>query len=46
MPHLRRWKEAIRARPAVDRGIQVPTQEQLDPDEARKWLEKFRATGS
>jgi hypothetical protein len=45
MPHLTRWKEAIRARPAVDRGIQVPAQEQVDPDEARKWLEKFRSEG-
>ena len=45
MPHLTRWKEAIRARPAVDRGIQVPGQEEVDPDEARKWLEKFRAEG-
>ena len=45
MPHLTRWKEAIRARPAVDRGILVPAQEQVDPDEARKWLEKFRSEG-
>jgi glutathione S-transferase/GST-like protein len=45
MPHLTRWKEAIRVRPAVDCGIQVPGQEQVDPDEARKWLEKFRSEG-
>jgi GSH-dependent disulfide-bond oxidoreductase len=45
MPHLTRWKDAIRARPAVDRGILVPAQEQVDPDEARKWLEKFRSEG-
>ena len=35
----------VRARPAVDRGILVPAQEQVDPDEARKWLEKFRSEG-
>jgi GST-like protein len=45
MQHLTRWKEAIHARPAVDRGIQVPAQEHVDPDEARMWLEKFRSEG-
>ena len=45
LPHLTRWKETIRARPAVDRGIQVPSQEQVDSDEARAWLERFRVQG-
>jgi hypothetical protein len=35
--------ETMRARPAVDRGLQVPGKE--DPDAARKWLDKFRAEG-
>jgi glutathione S-transferase len=43
MPHLKRWMEAVRARPAVDRGLHVPGNE--DADSARKWLEKFRAEG-
>lgn len=36
-------KELRRARPAVDRGLHVPGNE--DAESGRKWLEKFRAEG-
>ena len=41
LPHLGRWIDAIAARPAVQRGVEVPGN--IDPDAQRKWLEKFRA---
>ena len=40
MPHLQRWIDAIAARPAVLKGIDVPGQ--LDPEVQRAWIEKFR----
>ena len=46
LPNLQRWRDRIRERPAVDRGIQVPTKEALDPESGRRWLEKFRRDGS
>jgi GSH-dependent disulfide-bond oxidoreductase len=30
MPHLRRWYDTIKARPAVQRGMDVPTREQME----------------
>ena len=30
MPHLRRWYDIVAARPAVTRGMDVPTREQMD----------------
>ena len=41
LPHLARWIDAIAARPAAQRGVEVPGN--IDPDAQRKWLEKFRA---
>jgi GSH-dependent disulfide-bond oxidoreductase len=41
MPNLRRWIDAIAARPAVRRGVDVPGH--IDPEAQRQWLEKFRA---
>ena len=41
MPNLKRWCEAIQARPACVRGVQVPGN--IDPDAQRQWIEKFRA---
>jgi len=41
LPHLRRWSDAIAARPACQRGVQVPGA--IDPEAQRKWLERFRA---
>jgi glutathione S-transferase len=41
MPNLRRWMDAIAARPAVRRGVEVPGH--VDPEAQRQWLEKFRA---
>ena len=43
LPHLRRWCETMEARPAVQRGIAVPAEQ--DQEAQRKWLEKFRAEG-
>jgi glutathione S-transferase len=40
MPHLQRWIDAIAARPAVQKGIEVPGQ--LDPEVQKRWIEKFR----
>jgi len=40
MPHLQRWIDAIAARPAVMKGIDVPGQ--LDPEVQKRWIEKFR----
>jgi len=40
MPHLERWIDAIAARPAVMKGIDVPGQ--LDPEVQKRWIEKFR----
>jgi glutathione S-transferase len=44
LPNLQRWRDRIRERPAVDRGIEVPGKE--DPETQRQWLEKFRREGS
>ena len=44
LPNLQRWRDRIRERPAVERGIQVPGKE--DPDDQRRWLEKFRRDGA
>jgi glutathione S-transferase len=45
LPNLQRWRDRIRERPAVERGIQVPAKDE-DPDAQRKWLDKFRHDGS
>jgi glutathione S-transferase len=45
LPNLQRWRDRIRERPAVDRGIQVPGKEDQDPEAGRKWLERFRREG-
>jgi GST-like protein len=37
---LQRWCDTIAARPACERGVQVPGN--IDPDAPRKWLENFR----
>ena len=44
LPNLQRWRDLIRERPAVERGIEVPGKE--DPETQRRWLEKFRRDGS
>jgi GSH-dependent disulfide-bond oxidoreductase len=44
LPNLQRWRDRIRERPAVERGIEVPGKE--DPETQRRWLEKFRRDGS
>lgn len=37
MPHLRRWYETIKARPAVQRGMDVPTRDRMEQHaQARK----------
>ena len=46
LPNLVRWRDRIRERPAVERGIQVPGKQDQDADEQRKWLERFRREGS
>jgi glutathione S-transferase len=40
LPNLRRWIDAIAARPAVERGVAVPG---TDPEAQRVWIENFRA---
>ena len=45
LPNLQRWRDRIRERPAVERGIQVPGKEDQDPEAGRKWLERFRREG-
>jgi glutathione S-transferase len=45
LPNLQRWRDRIRERPAVGRGIEVPSKEAQDPDAQRRWLEKFRREG-
>jgi len=45
LPHLRRWLEQIRARPAVQRGINTPPSaldRDASDDEARKFVEGAR----
>jgi len=41
LPHLRAWIERVGARPAVQRGVEVPGN--IPSDAQRKWIEKFRA---
>ncbi len=46
LPHLARWQAAIAERPAVQRGIQIPENIKLRPDdveEARKVTERARS---
>jgi len=45
LPNLQRWRDRIRERPAVERGIQVPGKDAQDDESQRKWLEKFRRDG-
>jgi GST-like protein len=45
LPNLQRWRDRIRERPAVDRGIQVPGKEAQDPEAQERWLERFRQEG-
>jgi len=42
MPNLRRWLDAMAARPACIRGVQVPSPSDGGQD-MQKWIEKFRA---
>ena len=39
MPHLRRWYDLIKARPAVQRGMDVPTRKQME-EHAQSRLQK------
>src|SRR5205823_2495686 len=39
LPNLRRWIDAIRDRPAVQRGVEAPGN--VPEDAQRKWIEKF-----
>ena len=41
LPHLGRWCETVAARPACERGVQVPGS--IDPEAQREWIERFRA---
>jgi glutathione S-transferase len=41
MPNLQRWCDAVAARPAVMRGVEVPGN--ADPEALRQWVERFRA---
>ena len=41
LANVQRWCDTIAARPACQRGVQVPGN--IDPDAQRKWLEKFRS---
>lgn len=45
LPNLQRWRDRIRERPAVERGIQVPSKDDPNGDAQRKWLENFRREG-
>ncbi len=45
LSNLQRWRDRIRERPAVERGIQVPGKESQEADR-RAWLEKFRRDGN
>jgi glutathione S-transferase len=45
LSNLQRWRDRIRERPAVERGIAVPAKGD-DDESQRKWLEKFRREGS
>jgi GST-like protein len=45
LPNLQRWRDRIRERPAVERGIQVPAKDDPNGDAQRKWLENFRREG-
>ena len=45
LPHLRRWLEQLRARPAVQKGINAPPsalERDACDDEARKFVEEAR----
>ena len=45
MPHLRRWQKQIRARPAVEKGIQMPPPRMTDAssaDEAERFASQAR----
>ncbi|HXJ36248.1 MAG TPA: glutathione S-transferase N-terminal domain-containing protein [Candidatus Eisenbacteria bacterium] len=46
LPDLQRWRDRIRERPAVERGIQVPGKPDENQDAQRQWLEKFRREGT
>jgi len=46
LPNLQRWRDRIRERPAVEKGIQVPGKEEQDGESQRRWLEKFRRDGA
>ncbi|NLF55030.1 MAG: glutathione S-transferase [Thauera phenolivorans] len=47
LPHLKRWRDSIRARPAVQRGIEIPPSsidlESDGEDKAREFSENARA---
>ena len=47
LPHLQRWLDAIRARPAVERGLQAPPSSlelrRDSPEKAKEFSEKARA---
>ena len=45
LPNLQRWRDRIRERPAVERGIAVPGKEAQDDESQRRWIEKFRRDG-
>jgi glutathione S-transferase len=42
LPNLARWRTALEARPAVQRGVAVPP---VDPAAMAKWLERFQKEG-
>jgi GST-like protein len=44
LPNLQRWRDRIRERPAVERGIAVPAKDASEDDQ-RRWIEKFRRDG-
>jgi len=43
MPHLQRWIDQIRARPAVQRGIELPPSNVLDRADSPEKAEQFAA---